>query len=130
MSEPAPPLRAHGSLGGLIANLADIVDPGERRAARAELIEQVLFLRGSARRLQTRARLADAVAKLGGGSLLTATVLLIIGGQAAPSILMTAGLALLLLVAGTILWTYSDLQAAYRDLDADRLEAALKEAER
>ena len=130
MSEPARSLRAHGSLGGLIANLADIVDPGERRTARAELIEQVLFLRASARRLQTRARLADAVAKLGGGSLLTATVLLIIGGQAAPSILMTAGLALLLLVAGTILWTYSDLQAAYRDLDADRLEAALKEAER
>ena len=130
MSEPAPPLQAHGSLAGLIANLADIVDLVERRAARAELIEQVLFLRGSARRLQTRARLADAVAKLGGGSLLTATVLLIIGGQAAPSILMTAGLALLLLVAGTILWTYSDLQAAYRDLDADRLEAALKEAER
>ena len=130
MSEPARSLRAHGSLGGLIANLADIVDPGERRAARAAMIEQALFLRRSARGLQTRARLADAVAKLGGGSLLTATVLLIIGGQAAPSILMTAGLALLLLVAGTILWTYSDLQAAYRDLDADRLEAALKEAER
>ena len=130
MNEPAPLLRAHGSLAGLIATLADIVDPVEHRAARAELIEQALFLRRSARRLQTRARLADAVAKLGGGSLLTATVLLIIGGQAAPSILMTAGLALLLLVAGTILWTYSDLQAAYRDLDADRLEAALKEAER
>ena len=123
-------MRAQGSLGGLIAQLADIVDPVERRAARVAMIEQALFLRRSARGLQTRARLADAVAKLGGGSLLTATVLLIIGGQAAPSILMTAGLALLLLVAGTILWTYSDLQAAYRDLDADRLEAALKEAER
>ena len=105
------------------------VDPNERQTARAAFIEEALLSRRQARRFQTWARLADAVAKVGGGSLLTATLLLIIGGQAGLPILITALLALLLFAAGTILWTYCDLQAAQRDFDAEWLEAALKEAE-
>jgi hypothetical protein len=61
---------------------------------------------------------------------LTATLLLIVGGQANDTILLTAALALLLFVAGTILSAYCDLQAADREFQAEWLEAALKETER
>ena len=129
MSGSVPP-DAPKSLARIASDITDIADPSERRNFRAALIEQALSCRREARRLQTGARLADTLAKFGGGSLLTATLLLIIGGQAAPSILITTSLALILLVAGTISWTYCDLKSARRDLDAERLEAALKEAER
>ena len=115
-------------LAQIVAALSK-VGPDERQTARAAIKEEALLFRRQGRRFQTWARLADAVAKVGGGSLLTATVLLIIGGQAGWPILITASLALLLFVAGTIFWTYCDLQAAQRDFDAEWLEAALKEAE-
>jgi hypothetical protein len=92
--------------------------------------EEALLFRRQARRFQTGGKLADAIAKFGGGSLLTATLLLIVGGQASATILLTAGLALLLFVAGTIFWAYCDLQAAQREFEAEWLEAALKETER
>lgn len=119
------------SLAPLAQIVADIskADRAERSVARAAIIEDALLSRRQARRLQTWARLADAVAKVGGGSLLTATLLLIFGGQAGWPILITAFLALLLFVAGTILWTYCDLRAAQREFDAEWLEAAIKEAE-
>ena len=62
--------------------------------------------------------------------MLTATLLLIVSGQAGGAILATAALTLLLFVAGTIFWTYCDMQASQRDFEADWLEAVLKETER
>ena len=128
-----PKLTPHAKrspLAHIVSDLAKISDPVERRTARAAIIEEALLVRRQGRRFLTGARLADSVAKFGGGSLLTATLLLIIGGQAGPPILITASLALLLFVAGTMFWTYCDLKAADREFDAEWLEAWLEESER
>jgi hypothetical protein len=117
-------------LARITAELAKIADPEDRRAARVSIKEEALLFRKQARRFQTGNKLADSIAKFGGGSLLTATLLLIVGGQANDTILLTAALALLLFVAGTILSSYCDLQAADREFQAEWLEAALKETER
>ncbi len=88
------------------------------------------MLRQQSRRYLTGSKLADAVAKFGGGSLLTATLLLIVGGQAGTAIIATAALTLLLFVAGITFWVKLDLEAARREFEADWLEAILKETER
>jgi hypothetical protein len=124
------PYGAGRPLATVAAELAKVSDPDDRRAARASIKEEALLFRKQARRFQTGNKLADAIAKFGGGSLLTATLLLIVGGQANDTILLTAALALLLFVAGTILSAYCDLQAADREFQAEWLEAALKETER
>ena len=102
----------------------------ERRAARAGFKENAWLFRSRGRRYQTGVKLADAVAKIGGGSLLTATLLLIVGGQTGGAIVFTAGLTLLLFIAGTVFWAYCDLKAAYWDYQAEWLEAVLMETER
>jgi hypothetical protein len=50
-------------------------------------------------------RLADAFAKLGGGSLLTATLLLLVNGQVNAPVLAAAVTALLIFVGSTIRWS-------------------------
>jgi hypothetical protein len=62
--------------------------------------------------------------------LLTATLLLIVGGQGGTAIIATAGLTLLLFVSGITLWTYLDLKASQREFEAEWIEAVLKETER
>ncbi|SFR98414.1 hypothetical protein [Sphingomonas jatrophae] len=119
-----------GSLAERAEELAAITDPAGRRAARIGLKDEALVFRRSARRFQTNAKLADAFAKFGGGSLLTATLLLIVGGQASAAILGIAALTLLMFVAGTMYWMRMDMRAAQQEFEAERLEALLKETER
>ncbi|HEX8482557.1 MAG TPA: hypothetical protein VF650_11700 [Allosphingosinicella sp.] len=130
MTFEEPRYGAGRPLARVAAELAKVSDPDDRRAARASIKEEALLFRRQARRFQTGSKLADAIAKFGGGSLLTATLLLIVGGQANDTILITAALALLLFVAGTIFWAYCDLQSSQREFEAEWLEAALKETER
>jgi predicted ABC-type sugar transport system permease subunit len=112
------------------ADLAKITDPDSRRSARASMKEEALLFRRQGRRYQTGSKLADSVAKFGGGSLLTATLLLIVGGQAGIAIILTAGLTLLLFVAGITFWIHFDLRASQREFEAEWIEAVLKETER
>jgi predicted ABC-type sugar transport system permease subunit len=114
----------------IASHLAKIEDAGARLSTRASIKEAALLFRRQARRYQTGAKLADAVAKFGGGSLLTATLLLILNEQAETAVLLTAGLTLLLFVAGIIFWTQFDLEASQREFEAEWLEAVLKEMER
>jgi hypothetical protein len=124
------PFGAGRPLAQIAADLAKISDPDDRRSARASLKEEALLFRRQGRRYQTGSKLADAVAKFGGGSLLTATLLLIVGGQAGTAIIAMAALTLLLFVSGITLWTYLDLKASQREFEAEWIEAVLKETER
>lgn len=113
----------------VLAELSTIESREDRRSARVSFREEALLLRLQARHSQSVAKLADAMAKFGGGSLLTATLLLIIGGHAGTAAVATAALALFLFVAGTICYIYWDRLAARSEYRADWLEAILEEAE-
>lgn len=92
--------------------------------------EAALAFRLEARTYQRASKLADAVAKFGGGSLLTAMLVLVISGQAGAAVVVMAVLTLLLFVVGTSYWMYLDRRSAIWDYEADRIEAVLKETER
>ena len=111
----------------IAAELAILLEP-ERRVARVRLREDVAGFRLKARQLQGSIRLADALAKLSGGSLLTATLLLIVNGQMRWPVLITAVTALLVFASSTILLVLLDRKVAVLEHAVDLVEAALKEA--
>lgn len=118
-----------GSAVEIAADLAGAPD-AERRSARVRRREQVANLRRNARQAQAIVRLVDAFAKLGGGSLLTATLLLMVNGQVTLPVVVTAMSALLAFIGSTISLIYLDQHVAEFDHAADVIEAALKETER
>lgn len=111
----------------IATELAILLKP-ERRIARVRLREDVAGFRLKARQLQGSIRLADALAKLSGGSLLTATLLLIVNGQMRWPVLITAVTALLVFASSTILLVLLDRKVAVLEHAVDLVEAALKEA--
>lgn len=86
-----------------------------------------LNARWRAERLRAVVRAVDNVAKFGGGSLLTTTVALVLGGRFEPLIVGVAVLTLLVFVATTIYGGIVDGRAVDAISKADRLAAALKE---
>lgn len=98
-----------------------------RTAIRLEIWDKLLSSRQAGRRFRVAAKTADAVAKFGGGSLLTATVLLLITGQSSGWLWGTAALTLLLFVIGTISSAVIEARADGAELGAERLEAVLQE---
>ena len=101
-----------------------------RITARIRRRQNIADLRLSSRRTQGKVRLADAFAKLSGGSLLTATVLLIVNGQVSWPIISTALVTLLVFLASTMFLIRLDRAMADFDHAIDVIEAALKETER
>lgn len=122
MSEDERPLLA------LAERLAEL-PAGPRRAARLIVQEERLILRHRARRASGLARLFDSVSKFGGGSLLTAVLLLILRGRLEVGVVVTAATTLIALLGGIISTLYSDRKAARLDHAAERLEILLKEVE-
>lgn len=98
-----------------------------RTAIRLEIWDELLSFRQAGRRFRVAAKTADAVAKFGGGSLLTATVLLLITGQGSGWLWGTAALTLLLFVIGTISSAVIEARADGAVLRAERLEVVLQE---
>ena len=92
--------------------------------------ERMADYRHESRQLAGVAHQADALAKFGGGSLLTTTLLLMINGKAPLSVVITAVFALLIFLVSTIIWVVLELGIAERDSAAERLDAVLKETER
>jgi hypothetical protein len=99
-------------------------------AERVRLRREVLACRRYGHRWRSASRFSDSIAKFGGGSLLTATLLLLIQGTIGAAVVGTAGLTLLLFLGGTIFSTVFESNAAEWDLEADGLEAVLAETER
>ena len=79
---------------------------------------------------QAEIRLADTFAKLGGGSLLTASLLLLVNGQVTGPVIGTALLALLVFIGSTMYLVRLDQIVAEHEHAVDVIEAALKETER
>lgn len=96
-------------------------------AARLRLRAEELDIRARAQRLRVSARTADNVAKFGGGSLLTATVALLISGSIAWPVAGVAALTLLSFVVATIFAAAFELRAVRADREAEGLAAVLKE---
>lgn len=93
----------------------------------AELRESELDARWRAERLRASVRVADNVAKFGGGSLLTTTIALVLGGKFEPLIVGVAMLTLLVFVAATMWSSIADRRAVDATFTGERLAAALKE---
>lgn len=89
----------------------------------------MIDIRASAHRSHVLSKLTDSAAKFGGGSLLTAALVLYIQRQAGTAALAIAGFTLLLFVAGTIFSALLELSGARRDAEADGLQAVLDETE-
>lgn len=100
-------------------------EPGARLELRIWLRENELRCRLSANRMRVAGRIADGVAKFGGGSLLTTAIALVIGGQVGWLIVGIAALTLLCFVIGTMLAGAFEYRAAIWDFEAERLAAAL-----
>lgn len=113
----------------IVAELTASLD-ADRPTARVSRREEIADLRLKGRRTQGVIRLADALAKLGGGSLLSATLVLIINGRIAAPVVVTALLALFLFMASTIMLVALDRRVADLEHTVDMIEAALKETER
>lgn len=113
-----------------IAALLLALPDDERREARIRRRAQATDARLRVRELQGKVRVADSFAKLGGGSLLTASLLLMINGQVSWPIAVTAMLALLVFVASTMFVYRLDRAIARLENDIDVIDAALKETER
>ena len=64
--------------------------PGSLLAARLLVQDERLALRLKARQFSSFGRLSDSVAKFGGGSLLTAVLLLLLGGRFETGVVATA----------------------------------------
>ena len=128
MNSPRHPQRP-GSAQDIVDELSAVSEP-IRRAARIRRRQDIADLRLSARQTQGVVRLADAFAKLSGGSLLTATVLLIVNGQVSWPIIGTAFVTLLVFLTSTISLIRLDRELADYDHAVDVIEAALKETER
>lgn len=101
--------------------------PASRTAIRLEIWDELLSSRQAGRRSRVAAKTADAVAKFGGGSLLTATVLLLITGQSSGWLWGTAALTLLSFIIGTISSAVIEARADGAELEAQRLEVVLQE---
>lgn len=128
MNSPRRPERP-GSAQDIVDELSAASEP-TMRAARIRRRQDIADLRLSARHTQGIVRLADAFAKLSGGSLLTATVLLIVNGQVSWPIIGTAFVTLLVFMTSTISLIRLDRELAEYDHAVDVIEAALKETER
>ncbi len=113
----------------IAAELAALAEP-ERRSARVRQRQEAANLRRRMKRAQAAIRLADTFAKLGGGSLLTASLLLLVNGQVTRPVIGTALLALLVFLASTIYLMLLDRIVAEYEHAVDVIEAALKETER
>jgi hypothetical protein len=113
-----------------IADQLAATPEGERRVERVRRRGQAADFRRRSRRTQATIRLADTFAKLGSGSLFTATLLLLVNGQVNGPVVLTATSALLVFVTSTISLVAADRRVAEFDHAADVIEAALKETER
>ncbi len=118
-----------GSAAEVAGHLAAAADT-ERAAVRLRRRDEAADFRRLSRRTQAIVRLADSGAKLGGGSLLTATLLLLLNGQVNWPVAVIAVSALLVFVVSTMFLVYLDRQIAEFDHSVDVIEAALKETER
>ena len=119
------------SAGRDLVATANRIMASERPAIeRLRLRHEIFDIRATANRSHVRAKLTDSFAKFGGGSLLTAALLLFIQRQGGDAAVVTAGLTLLLFIAGTIFSARFELTGARRDAEADRLQAVLNETER
>jgi hypothetical protein len=96
---------------------------------RLRLRQEMIDIRASANRSHVLSKLTDSAAKFGGGSLLTAALVLYIQRQAGTAALAIAGFTLLLFVTGTIFSALLELSGARRDAEADGLQAVLDETE-
>ncbi len=118
------------SAGRDLVATANRIMASERPAIeRLTLRQEIIDIRATANRSHLDAKLADSMARFGGGSLLTAAFLLYIQRQAGSAALVTAGFTLLLFIVGTIFSARFELRGAGRDAEADRLQAVLNETE-
>lgn len=122
-SRPAPPLRGRDLLDAARSVTAS-VDPF---AERVSLRSEVLSCRRYGHRWRSAFSFVDSIARFGGGSLLTATLLLLVQGTRDSAVVGTAVLTLLLFLGGLIVSTVFDANAAEWNLEADALEAVLSE---
>jgi hypothetical protein len=129
MAKKSKPAAAAKAAGGrdLIARANPILASERPAIERLRLRTEIIAIRTAAKQRQLGAKLAEALAKLGGGSLLTATLLLFIQGQAGRAALVTAGLTLLLFVGGITFSALFERWSAKRDAEADGLQAVLNE---
>ena len=115
------------SLPQLIDALDLLDNPEARRELRAMVREDELGCRFQAKRFQVARGISDGLAKFGGGSLLTTTIALILGGQLGWPVIGIALLTLLSFVTGTMLSAFFEYRAAAWEHEADRLAAALSQ---
>lgn len=114
----------------IVARLEGIANVGQRRHARLRLRDQELVYRLRGKRLRRRERIADGAAKSIGGSLLTSSVALLLGGHVASWTIGLAVTGLSLFGLGTMFAASVEYQSAAWDSEADRIVAALDEAEK
>jgi len=115
---------------GIVARLEDIGDAGLRRHARLRLRDQEIVYRLRGKRLRRRERIADGAGKSLGGSLLTSSVALLLGGQLARWTIGPAVIGLCMFGLGIIFAATVEYQSAAWDSEADRIVAALDEVEK
>jgi len=111
----------------MVTEIQDAV-PGRLAMTRLGIAHHALRLKCESRRFKRAAKLADGLGKFGGGSLLTATALLLLNGQWGPAVLGTAVLTLILFVAGTIFSLIFEGWSDRAELEEEHLNAVLREA--
>ena len=130
MARKFKPAAAEAALGrDLIATAKLVLASKQPAIERLRLRQEIIDIRAIAHQSPVMSKLADSGAKFGGGSLLTAAVLLYIQRQVGIVALAIASLTLLLFVGGTIFSARFELRGARRDAEADGLQAVLNETE-
>lgn len=113
-----------------IGSIAALIPTGDREGrllVRLRLRQDILELRLDSSRLRATERVADAIAKIGGGSLLTTTIGLVVARQPLATVIAVGGLTLLFLVAGIILSAWMTHHALGLEFEADKIDVALAE---
>jgi hypothetical protein len=112
----------------LIEIVDDVLGSGlPRHEAVLDLRDDALAFRLQARRFRFRERVADSIAKLGGGSLLTATVAIIANGHGHEHAIMAGLATVTFFTVGTIYAASADYLASAWELEADRVGIAAAE---
>ncbi len=114
----------------IVARLEGIANVGQRRHARLRLRDQELVYCLRGKRLPRRERVADGAAKSIGGSLLTSSVALLLGGRVASWTIGLAVTGLSLFGLGSIYAASVEYRSAAWGSEADRIVAALDELEK
>ena len=127
MSRRRPPQPLGSSLPDLAGLIGGQSDRQSRLLLRLRFREDELTCRLEARIARGSERVADNIAKFGGGSRLTATVAVLLGKQPIWQVASLGVLALSTFLTGTILSALLEYRAVSWDGEADKLEAARAE---